>query len=139
MSGTSVTANFDLASFERVPDRVLERHGVHKLKNNDIVFGRKGAVDRHLLVRPSQEGWMQGSDCIRLGVDSSELCPLLVSFGFREENHKEWMLAQCSNKATMASLNQDVVARIPLLTPVQSLVREFSGLHVRCSPAIGHS
>ena len=110
---------------ERVPDRVLERHGVHILRNNDIVFGRKGAVDRHLLVRPAQEGWMQGSDCIRLRVLSDALCPLFVSFGSREETHKEWMLTQCSNKATMASLNQEVIARIPLRTPVPSLVREF--------------
>ena len=68
---------------------------------------------------------MQGSDCIRLRVLSDALCPLFVSFGSREETHKEWMLTQCSNKATMASLNQEVIARIPLRTPVPSLVREF--------------
>ena len=35
----------------------------------------------------------------------------------RQDNHKQWMLNQCSNKATMASLNQDVINRIPICVP----------------------
>lgn len=42
----------------------LKRLSEHILKVGDIVFGRKGSVDRHCLIRKDQEGWMQGSDCI---------------------------------------------------------------------------
>lgn len=38
----------------------------HRLIKNDIVFGRKGAVERHSLISSKEEGWIQGSDCIRL-------------------------------------------------------------------------
>jgi len=34
-------------------------------------------------------------------------------------------MTQCSNKATMASLNQDVIARIPYLAPDRTILREF--------------
>lgn len=104
---------------------VVERLGVHVVKNGDIVFGRKGAVDRHLLIGPAQAGWMQGSDCIRLRSLSDAVSPVFLSFCFREEGHKKWMLNQCSSKATMASLNQDVIARIPLLAPARRVLREF--------------
>jgi type I restriction enzyme S subunit len=110
---------------EHVPDLVVERLDVHILRSSDIVFGRKGAVDRHVLVGPAQHGWMQGSDCIRLRALTDAVCPLFLSFGFREEHHKEWMLTQCSNKATMASLNQEVIARIPVRVPNARLMREF--------------
>lgn len=110
---------------EFVPEEVTERLAVHILRTGDIVFGRKGAVDRHLLVSASQNGWMQGSDCIRLRAQSDDVCTILLSFGFREPAHHDWMLTQCGNKATMASLNQDVVARIPLLVPSMSILREF--------------
>jgi type I restriction enzyme S subunit len=68
---------------------------------------------------------MQGSDCIRLRVNSGEICATLLSFAFRESAHHGWMLAQCGNKATMASLNQDVIARIPIVVPSRPVLREF--------------
>ncbi len=110
---------------EFVPEAVVERLGAHILQPGDIVFGRKGAVDRHLLINSSQAGWMQGSDCIRLRIRGDSVCPLFLSFTFREEGYKQWMLTQCSNKATMASLNQEVIARIPILGPNQLLLRDF--------------
>ena len=60
---------------------------------------------------------MQGSDCIRLRALTDEVNPRFLSFAFRLPTHKRWMIAQCSNKATMASLNQDVIARIPVRLP----------------------
>ncbi len=110
---------------EFVPERVIERLSVHVLQAGDVVFGRKGAVDRHLLISPDQAGWMQGSDCIRLRSLSDSVCSLFLSFTFREESHKQWMLNQCGNKATMASLNQDVIARIPILDPPPNLLRDY--------------
>ncbi len=60
---------------------------------------------------------MQGSDCIRLRVFTAEINPAFLSFALRLPTHKQWMFTQCSNKATMASLNQDVIARIPIQLP----------------------
>ena len=112
---------------EFVPEEVVDRLRQHVLKPGDIVFGRKGAVDRHVLIRPIQAGWDQGSDCIRLRSNSERVSTLLLSLGFRETSHKEWMLmlTQCSNKATMASRNQDVLGRIAIVLPNHSIHREF--------------
>jgi type I restriction enzyme S subunit len=110
---------------EFVPEMVVQRLEKHALKTGDVVFGRKGAVDRHVLISPSQDGWLQGSDCIRLRVLSDEICPVFLSFSFRRETHRGWLLAQCGNKATMASLNQDVLGRIPLVVPSRTLIRQF--------------
>nr|AAU82148.1 conserved hypothetical protein [uncultured archaeon GZfos11A10] len=102
---------------EFVPDQVVSRLPKHILETRDIVFGRKGAVDRHLFVSESETGWMQGSDCIRLRVLTDAIHPAFLSFALRLPSHKQWMLTQCSNKATMASLNQDVIGRIPINLP----------------------
>ena len=102
---------------EFVPDQVSSRLCVHILQSRDIVFGRKGAVDRHLLVTESEVGWMQGSDCIRLRIKTDEINPQFLSYALRLPTHKQWMITQCSNKATMASLNHDVISRIPIFLP----------------------
>lgn len=97
----------------------------HVLRAGDVVFGRKGAVDRHALVGPAHDGWVQGSDCIRMRISGREVTPRLVSLAFREDRHKRWMLSQCGNKATMASLNQKVISRIPLLIPPHKILAMF--------------
>ena len=117
---------------EYVPEDIADRLSVHLLREGDIVFGRKGAVDRHILVSSSQNGWMQGSDCIRLRSLSDEVCPVLLTFAFREPSHHEWMLTQCGNKATMASLNQGVISRIPAIVPSKIIQDEFRSFATDC-------
>jgi type I restriction enzyme, S subunit len=110
-------ANLRNEKLEFVGEQVTDRLAAHLLRIDDIVFGRKGAVDRHLFVTPEQEGWMQGSDCIRLRFDTKGVVPQFVSYAFLRKEHQQWMLAQSGNKATMASLNQDIIKRIPLRLP----------------------
>jgi type I restriction enzyme S subunit len=78
-----------------------------------------------LLVGPVEDGWIQGSDCIRLRIDSGELTPRFLSIGFREPEHHRWMMNQCFGGATMASLNQDILCRIPLTVPPSELIGRF--------------
>ena len=110
-------ANLRPDKLEYVGEQVTNRLQVHLLCENDIVFGRKGAVDRHLFVTSEQEKWMQGSDCIRMRIQDKEILPRFVSYAFLLPNHQQWMLTQSGNKATMASLNQDIIKRIPVKLP----------------------
>lgn len=109
--------NLRAEKLEFVNEAMAERLSVHVLSDQDIVFGRKGAVDRHLFVSNGHSGWVQGSDCIRLRLDKNRINPRFVSYSFLSSRHKEWMLKQCASKATMASLNQDVIRRIEFRLP----------------------
>lgn len=84
----------------------------HRLLAGDIVFGRKGAVERHALIGVGESGWVQGSDCIRLRIDPSRFRPTFASYVLRTEWHQQWMKNLCAFGATMASLNQDIVRLI---------------------------
>lgn len=110
---------------EFVPETVASRLQQHILQENDIVFGRKGAVDRHLFVTDNEKGWIQGSDCIRLRINTKDIDPRFISYLLLLENHKQWMINQCSNKATMASLNQDVIKRISIPLPDLSIQKRI--------------
>lgn len=100
---------------EYVNEETAQRLSTHLLKVNDIVFGRKGAVERHAFIGEKYDGAMQGSDCIRLRVsDDSPMPARFITFALRTQQHQSWMQAFCSHGATMASLNQDIVRQIPL-------------------------
>ena len=51
--------------------------------------------------------------------------PRFLSVAFREDEHQRWMMNQCSGGATMASLNQDILCRIPVVLPPPSLIEAF--------------
>jgi type I restriction enzyme S subunit len=102
---------------EYISDQTAERLASHLLQADDIVFGRKGAVERHAFVKSRHARWFQGSDCMRLRVKSQELIALFLSYCFLTEDHKQWMMNQCSHGATMASLNQAIIGRISLRLP----------------------
>jgi type I restriction enzyme S subunit len=110
---------------EFVTDETAERLAAHLLQRQDIVFGRKGAVDRHLFVGEEQENWLQGSDCIRLRFATDEVVPRFISYLFLTDVHQKWMLAQSGNKATMASLNHDIIKRISLHIPTPTVQRDI--------------
>ena len=115
-------------SLEFIDDRVAEKLPTHRLMQNDIVFGRKGAVERHGLITGAQEGWYQGSDCLRLRFNSSRVNPKFISYFFRTQAHQDWMMAVCAFGATMASLNQDIVKLINVPVPPIDIQNKIVGL-----------
>ncbi|MGB5685527.1 MAG: restriction endonuclease subunit S, partial [Candidatus Electrothrix sp.] len=107
-----------LVTHERTPkvdSTVTDRMPEYLLREGDIVFGRKGAVERSARVTPDQHGWFLGSDGIRLRLPST--CDSrFVSYHFLLEAHKQWMIQHAAG-TTMASLNEKIVRRIPLTLP----------------------
>lgn len=102
---------------EMVGDETLERLCAHKLHTGDIVFGRKGAVERHAFISEYEDGWMQGSDCIRLRVKTEKINTRYLSYYFLTPQHRAFMISMCSHGTTMASLNQKIIEMISIPLP----------------------
>lgn len=113
---------------EYLDEKMAGKLDAHRLQIGDIVFGRKGAVDRHLLVDETTEGWIQGSDCLRLRIRGKRVLPSFVSLYFDTKGHKDWMESLCSFGATMSSLNQDIVSRITLPCPDYTIQKKIAAI-----------
>ena len=94
----------------------LKRLSEHILKVGDIVFGRKGSVDRHCLIRKDQEGWMQGTDCIRVRILDDSVYPEFVSY-YLLTNAVKMKINNSAVGSTMASLNTDILGDIDIHLP----------------------
>ncbi|MDB5985074.1 MAG: restriction modification system specificity domain protein [Nevskia sp.] len=102
-------------STPRVPRGVVERLPEYLLQAGDIVFGRKGAVDRSAMVKPDQAGWFLGSDGIRLRLPNT--CEArFVAYQLQSAEARSWLLQHASG-TTMASLNQGTIERMPIVLP----------------------
>ena len=106
---------------DKVGAETVERLKAHLLKAGDIVFGRKGAVERHAFISVNEEGWMQGSDCIRLRVKTDMINPRFLSYYFLTKEHRAFMISMCSHGTTMASLNQKILEMIEVPLPDRSV------------------
>ncbi|MBL8379408.1 MAG: restriction endonuclease subunit S [Burkholderiales bacterium] len=94
----------------RVPDGVVRRLPQYVLRTGDIVFGRKGAVDRSALVSQRENGWFLGSDGI--SVRPLATChPPYLAAQLRSGSVKSWLI-QNAIGTTMASLNQNILSRV---------------------------
>lgn len=94
----------------------VNRLSRYQLITGDILFGRKGAVERRALVRMNETGWVQGSDCIRLRFLTPDIDSLFVSYVLGSPQYRSWIIRN-AHGATMPSLNQDILGRIPLPLP----------------------
>jgi type I restriction enzyme S subunit len=113
---------------EFVTEAKAEQLHHHRLLPGDIVFGRKGAVERHGLITEAHEGWVQGSDCLRLRLRTERVDVRYLSYFLRTKAHGDWMHALCSFGATMASLNQDIVSRISFPAPAIEEQRKIAAI-----------
>lgn len=92
----------------------------------DIIFGRKGAVERRALIRRSEDGWIQGSDCIRLRV-SSEISSEFLSYQLGSSHIIKWILTN-AHGTTMPSLNQEILSRLPLILPPLPVQKKIAAI-----------
>jgi type I restriction enzyme, S subunit len=124
-------------SLEFLNEDMVKELKNHIIRDGDIVFGRKGAVERHSLISEKEDGWIQGSDCIRLRFLTEEYYPTFISFFFRTAQHKQWMINLGSFGATMGSLNQEIISKIeipdislPIQTKIAQILSNYDELIV---------
>lgn len=109
--GEIIAKDFDMVSKE-----TQSRLSEHTLKENDIVFGRKGSIDRHAFIDKRYEGWMQGSDCIRVRIRDNRINPKYVSHYLKLDSIKK-QLTNGAVGSTMPSMNTDILKSIVIALP----------------------
>ena len=98
-----------------ISEQTRDRLSEHILLEGDIVFGRKGSVDRHAYIDEEYAGWLQGSDCIRVRC-SDGINKKYVSH-YLKLDHIKKMVNNAAVGSTMASMNTDILKDIEIILP----------------------
>ncbi len=98
-----------------VTDEVVERLAHHRLIAGDIVVGRRGEMGRCAVVTQSQAGWLCGTGCLKIQLNSTAL-PEFVWRYLATETIKQYLSLQ-SVGSTMENLNTQILARVPVPVP----------------------
>ena len=90
-------------------DRYLVRTG-------DIVYSRRGDVERRALVGDREDGWLCGTGCLRVRLGDRGANPRYASYYLGDPRVREWIVRH-AHGATMPNLNTSILSACPFVLP----------------------
>ena len=107
----------DPTGIARITDEDATRLSKYLLREGDIVYSRRGDVEKRALVRAEHEGWLCGTGCLRVrlgGKGGND--PRFLSYLLGTEEVRGWIVRHAVG-ATMPNLNTSIMAAIPIWLP----------------------
>lgn len=104
-----------------------ERLGRHRAKPGDIIFSRRGEVDKCAVVTEREAGWLCGTGCLLARINLGKADPNYVGYHINFDVTRLW-LRQHAVGLVMPNLNTGILSRIPLTTPGLSEQRKIAAV-----------
>lgn len=104
------------ADLAYVSDQHVQRLSRHQVHPGDLMVARKGDVRKCVYITEYEDGWMTGSDCLKVSLNKDRCFPKFVYYQLRSPYIGQW-LETISIGATMPSLNSGLLGSIELFLP----------------------
>lgn len=115
----------DPTGIARVSDEHVQRLARHKLQVGDIVYSRRGDVEKCAFITANEEGWLCGTGCLLVRVHSVGLDPRFLSYALSLPGTRDW-ISQHALGATMPNLNTGILREVPVEVPDIEIQKEVS-------------
>jgi len=100
----------------RITEEDANRLCQHRLRAGDIVYSRRGDVEKRALIREREEGWFCGTGCLKVRLGSGIVDPLFASLFLGHPAVKDWIVRHAVG-ATMPNLNTAIMSAVPFALP----------------------
>jgi len=115
----------DTSSISRIREEDAERLRTYRVKPGDVVYSRRGDVERRSLVRDAEDGWLCGTGCLRVRFGSGGLNPLFGASYLGTSESRAWVVRHAVG-ATMPNLNTSILGALPIIVPPAELQSKFA-------------
>ena len=122
-----VNRRVSTGSVARIGAADADRLSRHKLQTGDIVFSRRGDVERHALITEREAGWLCGTGCLLLRPGLQWQSPGFLSMLLDAPRARTW-LVQHAVGATMPNLNTGILGSVPVVLPSPFVLNAFEEL-----------
>ncbi|WP_349971380.1 restriction endonuclease subunit S [Pseudomonas caspiana] len=114
----------DATTAARILPKDADRLSRHKLRGGDIVFSRRGDVEKHALIGYVELGWLCGTGCLLVRPGALRNVSGYLSRSLDLRQTKQW-LTQHAVGATMPNLNTGILSAVPILLPADEVLASF--------------
>jgi len=106
----------DPTGIARVGEDHVERLARHKLRVGDIVYSRRGDIEKFALISDNEDGWLCGTGCLLVRVNGPQLDARFLSYALALPQTRAW-ISQHAVGATMPNLNTEILREVPVRVP----------------------
>lgn len=106
----------DYSSIARISKKDANRLSQHIVKQDDVVFPRRGEIDKRVLISDDSSGAFCGTGCIRLRGTGEILNAKFLFYYLKQKTIVKWIENQAIG-ATMMNLNTSILRSIPIHYP----------------------
>jgi type I restriction enzyme S subunit len=85
-------------------------------KNGDILFARRGELGRCALIKETEDGYLNGTGCLRVRLQITKAYPSFMVEYFSTSYIKNWLERNAVGQ-TMLNLNTEILSTIPVTVP----------------------
>lgn len=111
----------------RVPEEHVARLQRHQVYEGNLMVARKGDVRKCVYITQNENGWLTGSDCLKVALNESCCFPKYIYYQLRSPYIGKW-LEQISIGATMPSINTGLLSSIEIYLPPLDLQRRIADI-----------
>ncbi|HLX65163.1 MAG TPA: restriction endonuclease subunit S [Planctomycetota bacterium] len=115
----------DASSIARIREQDAERLSVYRVQAGDVVYSRRGDVERRALIRRAENGWLCGTGCLRVRFGSRGLNPHFGAAFLGTPESRAWVVRHAVG-ATMPNLNTSILSALPMIVPPAELQSRFA-------------
>ena len=117
----------DMGGIARITPSDAERLSRYLVKPGDIVYSRRGDVERRALITERESGWLCGTGCLRVRLGEGIVDPAYASYFLSHPASREWVVRHAVG-ATMPNLNSSILGALPFLLPPSIEQRAIAGV-----------
>lgn len=100
----------------RIRESDAQRLVKYRVQPTDIVYSRRGDVEKCAFVTDEQDGWLCGTGCIRVRFKSDRVDPKFVALSLSTPDVRGWISSNAVG-TIMPNLNTGILQKVPLLLP----------------------
>jgi len=100
----------------RITPEDATRLSRYLVREGDIVYSRRGDVEKRALIRANEDGWLCGTGCLRVRLGDKGANPSYAAYYLGHPSVREWIVRH-AHGATMPNLNTSILSSCPFVIP----------------------
>ena len=115
---TNIGPHLDIKTegIAHIKDEDVKRLNRHCVKTGDIIYSRRGDIEKCAFISQQEEGWLCGTGCLRIRINEENTNPHFIAYQLSTKECKKWIVGNAVG-TTMLNLNTGILKDLPLLLP----------------------
>lgn len=128
------TLNYE--GIARITEEDAIRLSRYLVQTNDIVYARRGDVEKHAFITEKDERSICGTGCLRVRTTASNVYPAFLSHYLNRPESKRW-ISQHAVGSNMPNLNTEILGAVPIELPTYEVQKAIANLLTSIDTKVG--